>query len=89
MAGKEEHREFKGVPIRVWVEVRAGDCVIKTHESHDLSMTGISLKQHVIFRFFWKELNLPIHLDMKRRVGRSNEQELTVEFSELYFSINI
>ena len=59
MAGKEEHREFKGVPIRVWVEVRAGDCVIKTHESHDLSMTGISLKQHVMFRCFWKELNLP------------------------------
>ena len=44
MSGKEEHREFKGVPIRVWVEVRAGDCVIKTHESHDLSITGISLK---------------------------------------------
>jgi hypothetical protein len=43
MAGKEEHREFIKVPIRVWVEVHAGDCVIKTHVSHDLSMTGISL----------------------------------------------
>ena len=31
MAGKEEHREFKGVPIRVWVEVRAGDYVIKNN----------------------------------------------------------
>ena len=29
MAGKEGHREFIRVPIRVWVEVRAGDCVIK------------------------------------------------------------
>jgi hypothetical protein len=49
LAGKEEHRNFTRVPIRVWVEVRAGDYVIKTPESHDLSMTGISLKQHVIF----------------------------------------
>ena len=45
MAGKEEQREFARVPLRVWVEVRAGDCTIKTHESHDLGMTGISLKQ--------------------------------------------
>ena len=44
MAGKEEHREFTRVPIRGWIEVRTGDCVIKTHESHDLNMTGISLK---------------------------------------------
>ena len=44
MAGKEEHREFTRVLIRDWIEVRTGDCVIKTHESHDLNMTGISLK---------------------------------------------
>jgi hypothetical protein len=31
----------------------------------------------------------PIHLDMKRRVGRSKEQELAVEFSELYFFLLI
>ena len=62
MAGKEEQREFTRVLIRDWIEVRTGDCVIKTHESHDLSMTGISLKQHVIFRCFWKELNLQFML---------------------------
>jgi hypothetical protein len=59
MARKEEYIEFTRALIRVWIEVRTGDCVIKTHESHDLSMTGISLKQHVMLRFFWKELNLP------------------------------
>ena len=47
MAGKEEHREFTRVLIRVWVEVCSGDCVIKTHESHELSMTGISLSNEI------------------------------------------
>ena len=47
MAGKEEHREFTRVLIRVWVEVCSEDCVIKTHESHDLSMTGISLSNEI------------------------------------------
>jgi hypothetical protein len=45
MAGSEERRAFTRVPIKVWVEVRAGDSLIKTHETHDLSMTGIFLKQ--------------------------------------------
>ena len=35
-----ESREFTRVPIKVWVEVRAKDTVLKTHESHDLSMVG-------------------------------------------------
>ena len=47
MAGKEEHRECTRVLIRIWVEVRAGNCVIKTHEPHDLSMTGISLSNEI------------------------------------------
>ncbi len=92
MAGKEEHREFTRVPIRVWVEVRAGDCTIKTHETHDLSMTGISLKQQGTplavdtlceVSVFLEGADPPIHVDMKGRVGRSTDQDLAVEFKEV------
>lgn len=93
MAGKEEeHREFTRVPIKVWVEVRAGDCVIKTHETHDLSMTGISLKQEGTplavdtscdVSVFLEGAEPPIHVDMKGRVGRSTDQELAIEFKEV------
>jgi hypothetical protein len=92
MADKEEHREFTRVPIRVWIEVRAGDCVIKTHETHDLSMTGISLKQQgtplVVdtlceVSVFLEGAEPPIHVDMKGRVGRSTGEELAIEFKEV------
>ncbi|HIJ50526.1 MAG TPA: PilZ domain-containing protein [Nitrospinae bacterium] len=93
MAGKEEHREFTRVLISVWVEVRAGDCTIKTHESHDLSMTGISLKQQdtplavdtlcEVSVFLEGVEQPPIHMDMKGRVGLSTDQELAVEFKEV------
>jgi len=58
-----ESREFTRVPIKVWVEVRAKDTVLKTHESHDLSMVGnlSSIRggfylrvPGAIFRYFWK-----------------------------------
>ena len=92
MADNEEHREFTRVPIKVWVEVRAGDSVIKTHETHDLSMTGISLKQQgqplavdtpCDVSVFLEGVEPPIHVDMKGRVGRSTEQELAIEFKEI------
>ena len=92
MTGKEEHREFTRVPIRVWVEIRAGDCTIKTHETHDLSMTGICLKQQGTplavdtqceVSVFLEGVEPLIHVDMKGRVGRSTDQELAVEFKEV------
>lgn len=92
MSGKEEHREFTRVPIRVWVEIRTEDCTIKTHETHDLSMTGISLKQqgtpltvdtHCEVSVFLEGVEPPIHVDMKGRVGRSTDKELAVEFKEV------
>lgn len=92
MSGNEEHREFTRVPIKVWVEIRAGDCVFKTHETHDLSMTGISLKQLDTplavdtvcdVSVFLEGVEPPIHVDMKGRVGRSTDQELAVEFKEI------
>jgi hypothetical protein len=92
MAGIEEHREFTRVPIRVCVEVRAGECVIKTHETHDLSMTGISLKQQDTplavdtlcdVSVFLEGAEPPIRVAMKGRVRRSTEQELAVEFKEV------
>jgi hypothetical protein len=92
MAGSEEHREFTRVPIKVWVEVRAGDSLIKTHETHDLSMTGISLKQQGTplavdtlceVAVFLEGAEPPIHVDMKGRVGRSTNQELAIEFKEV------
>ena len=92
MSGNEEHREFTRVPIKIWVEVRAGDRVIKTHETHDLSMTGISLKQEGTplavdtacgVSVFLEGAEPPIHVDMKGRVGRSTEKELAVEFKEI------
>ena len=92
MSGNEEHREFTRVPIKIWVEVRAGDRVIKTHETHDLSMTGISLKQEGAplavdtacgVSVFLEGAEPPIHVDMKGRVGRSTEKELAIEFKEI------
>lgn len=92
MADNEEHREFTRVPIKVWVEVRAGDCVIKTHETHDLSMRGISLKQQgnpldvdtpCDVSVFLEGVEPRIHVDMKGRVGRSTDQELAIEFKEI------
>ena len=92
MSNGEEHREFTRVPIKVWVEIRAGDRVIKTHETHDLSMTGISLKpqgpplavdMECQVSVFLEGVEPRIHVDMKGRVGRSTDQELAVEFKEI------
>lgn len=92
MSENEEHREFTRVPIKVWVEVRAGDRVIKTHETHDLSMRGISLKQQGTplavdtacdVSVFLEGVEPLIHVDMKGRIGRSTDQELAVEFKEI------
>ncbi len=92
MAENEEHREFTRVPIKIWVEIRAGDILIKTHETHDLSMRGISLKQQGTplavdtdceVSVFLEGVDPPIHVDMKGRVGRSTEEELALEFKEI------
>ena len=92
MAGKEEHREFTRVSISVWLEARAGVCTIKTHESHGLSTTGISLKQQgtpfAVYTLcevwvFLEGVEPPIHVDLKERVRRSTDQELSVEFKEV------
>ncbi len=92
MSGNEEHREFTRVPIKVWVEVRAGERVIKTHETHDLSMRGISLQQQgdplavdteCEVSVFLEGVDPLIHVDMKGRVGRSTDKELAVEFKEI------
>ncbi|MBT6716248.1 MAG: PilZ domain-containing protein [Nitrospina sp.] len=92
MSGNEEHREFTRVPIKVWVEVRAGERVIKTHETHDLSMRGISLQQQgdplalgteCEVSVFLEGVEPLIHVDMKGKVGRSTDKELAVEFKEI------
>ena len=67
--------------------------MIKTHETHDLSMTGISLKQQdtplavdtlcEVSVFLEGVEQPPIHMDMKGRVGLSTDQELAVEFKEV------
>jgi len=87
-----ESREFTRVPIKVWVEVRAEDVVIKTHETHDLSMVGISL-QHggtalpvgtfCDISVFLEGVDPPIHVDMKGTVGRSTDKDLGIKFSEV------
>lgn len=87
-----EHREFTRVPIKVWVEVRTEDTVIKTHETHDLSMVGISLNHggKVLplgalcdISVFLEGVDPPIHVDMKGKVGRVTGEELCFEFSEV------
>ncbi len=87
-----EHREFTRVPIKVGVEVRAGDVVIKTHETHDLSMVGISFRYQgkpvevgtlCDISVFLEGVDPPIHVDMKGKVGRIGEEELCLEFSEV------
>jgi len=87
-----ESREFTRVPIKVWVEVRAGDTVIKTHETHDLSMVGISfLHQGKILpvgtlcdiSVFLEGADPPIHVDMKGKIGRTTDKDLCVKFLEV------
>jgi hypothetical protein len=86
------HREFTRVPIKVWVEVRANDIVVKTHKTHDLSMTGISLQHEgkvlpvgtlCDISVFLEGVEPPIHIDMKGKVGRATDQDLGIEFSEV------
>ena len=88
------HREFTRVPIKVWVEVSAKDIVIKTHETHDLSMAGISLQHEgkvlpvgtlCDVSVFLEGVGPPIHIDMKGKVGRSTDKDLGIEFSEVKF----
>ena len=87
-----ESREFTRVPIKVWVEVRAKDAVLKTQESHDLSMVGISLEHQgrilpegtlCDISIFLEGADPPIHVDMKGKVGRVTDKDLCVEFSEV------
>ncbi len=89
---KREGREFTRVPIKVWVEVRADDTVIKTHETHDLSMVGISFlhKGKILpvgtlceISVFLEGVDPPIHVDMKGKVGRTTDKDLCVEFLEV------
>jgi hypothetical protein len=91
---KNDSREFTRVPIKVWVEVRAGDIVIKTHETHDLSMVGISFRYQgdVIplgtlcdVSVFLDGVEPAIHVEMKGKVGRLGNEELCLEFSEVEF----
>ncbi|MBC8286800.1 MAG: PilZ domain-containing protein [Nitrospinae bacterium] len=89
---KDDGREFTRVPIKVWVEVRTKDVVIKTHETHDMSMVGISLqhKGKVLplgtlcdISVFLEGADPPIHVDMKGKVGRITDKDLCFEFLEV------
>jgi len=89
---KNEHREFTRVPIKVWVEVHAKDTVIKTDETHDLSMVGISLRHQgkilpvgtvCDISVFLEGVDPLIHVDMKGKVGRVTDEDLCFEFSEV------
>jgi hypothetical protein len=89
-----DHREFTRVPIKVWVEVRSKDVVIKTHKTHDLSMVGISLQHEgkvlpvgtlCDISVFLEGVDPPIHIDMKGKVERSTDKDLGIEFSEVKF----
>lgn len=91
-SNKGDGREFTRVPIKVWVEVRAEDAVIKTHETHDLSMVGISLQHQgktlsvgtlCDISVFLEGVEPAIHVDMKGRVGRVTDKDLCIEFSEV------
>ena len=87
-----EHREFTRVPIKVWVEVRTKNVVVKTNETHDLSMVGISLQHEgkvlsvgtlCDVSVFLEGVDPPIHVDMKGKVGRVTDKDLCIEFSEV------
>ena len=89
-----EHREFTRVPIKIGVEVRAGDLVIKTHDTQDLSMVGLSLRYEgdsipvgtsCDISVFLEGAEPPIHVDMRGKVGRITGKELCLEFSEVQF----
>ena len=87
-----EHREFTRVPIKVGVEIRAQDVVIRTHKTHDLSMLGISLQHEgnilpvgtlCDISVFLEGSEPPIHVDMTGKVERSTEKDLGIKFSEI------
>jgi hypothetical protein len=91
-SNKSDGREFTRVPIKVWVEVRTEDTVIKTHETHDLSMVGISLQHQgktisvgtlCDISVFLEGVEPAIHVDMKGKIGRVTDKDLCIEFSEV------
>ena len=86
-SNKNDSREFTRVPIKVWVEVRAEDIVIKTHETHDLSMVGISLQHQgktipvgtlCDVSVFLEGVDPTIHVDMKGKVGRVTDSDRVI-----------
>jgi hypothetical protein len=91
-SNKDDGREFTRVPIKVWVEVRTEDAVVKTHETHDLSMVGISLQHQGTtlpvgtlcdVSVFLEGVEPTIHVDMKGKIGRITDKDLCIEFSEV------
>jgi len=86
-------REFTRIPIRVMVEVKAGEVALRTEKSIVLSMKGVS---------FLSDKNLPvgtdctisillgnekngINISVKGRVTRSTESQMAIEFTKIDF----
>ncbi len=84
-------REFTRVPIRVMVEVKAGDVALRTDKTLDLSMKGVS---------FLSDKSLPvgtdctvnillgnedngINISVKGRVTRATESQMAIEFTKI------
>ncbi len=84
-------REFTRIPIHVMVEVKAGEVAVRTENTIDLSMKGVS---------FLTDQSLPvgtdctavillgnekngINISVKGRVSRSTDSQMAIEFTKI------
>ena len=84
-------REFTRIPIHVMVEVKAGEVILRTEKTIDLSMKGVG---------FLSDKNLPVGTDctvlillgnenngikinVKGRVSRVTESQMAIEFTKI------
>jgi len=84
-------REFTRIPINVMVEVKAGDIVIRTEKTIDLSMKGISILADknlpvgtdcVVF-IFLSNGDSGININVNGRVCRISESQMAIEFTKI------
>ncbi len=84
-------REFTRIPIQVMVEVKAGEVVIKTEKTIDLSMKGVSFLSDTVLPvgtdcavhiLLGNETN-GINIKVKGRVSWSSDSKVAIEFTKI------
>jgi hypothetical protein len=84
-------REFTRIPIHVMVEVKAGEVVIKTEKTIDLSMKGVSFLSDIVLPvdtdctvlILLGNEKKGININVKGRVSWSSDSKMAIEFTKI------